>query len=177
MESVKLSTGTKVGYILLGIISCIAGIWLFMYPSLTQNTLALVLGWMLVAYGIVTIISYFAQDLYRTVFRWNLLYGILLVVLGFVLLMNMTAAMNFLGIVVGIALLVDCALRIWLSIEMKRLGISAWWLILILAVLTGIVGFMFVLNPGNSGTLLTMYIGAAFLTQGFLDLSVGIFSI
>ncbi|MCI9040825.1 hypothetical protein, partial [Dubosiella newyorkensis] len=31
-----LGTGTKILYIVLGIISCIAGVWLFMYPGLTE---------------------------------------------------------------------------------------------------------------------------------------------
>lgn len=172
----NLTAGTKFGYILMGIISCIAGIWLFMYPALNTGTLGLVLGCMLIGYGIVAVISYFSAGAFKNVFRFSLIWGILLIVLGCIMLWNIQGTMNFLGLLLGVVLLVDAGLRIWFAIEARGLGITPWWVVVITAVLQIIVACMFLFNPGQSGELLTMYIGATFLAQGLIDLSVGIFA-
>ena len=133
----NLTGGTRIAYILMGIISCIAGVWMFMYPGLNTPTLGWVLGCMFVAYGIVEIISYFSS---------------------------------------GVILLIGAGLRIWFSFEAKSLGVSSWWAILILGILQLVVACMFLFNPSQSGELLTVYVGALFLSQGLMDLSIGIFA-
>lgn len=171
-----LGTGTKILYIVLGIISCIAGVWLFMYPGLTEGTLGLVMGCMMIGYGVAAILSYFAEGDFKQFFRFNLILGIVLIVVGIVLLMNIHGMMNFLGMLVGAFLVIDAALRIWLSFSVKSAGISSWWLMLVLGILMAIVGCYFLFNPGMSGYLLTVLIGAMFISQGAMDISVGLFA-
>ena len=149
-----LGTGTKILYIVLGIISCIAGVWLFMYPGLTEGTLGLVMGCMMIGYGVAAILSYFAEGDFKQFFRCNLI----------------------LGMLVGAFLVIDAALRIWLSFSVKSAGISSWWLMLVLGILMAIVGCYFLFNPGMSGYLLTVLIGAMFISQGAMDISVGLFA-
>ena len=171
-----LGTGTKIGYIVIGIISCIAGIWLFMYPAVEEQVLGMVMGWLMIFYGIMAIVSYFSADALKPIFRFNIWFGILLIVFGIVLLTNIHGTMNFLGILVGIFLLCDAALRCWLAFELKNTGVKGWGFILLFAILMAIVAFFFLFHPGSSGYLLTILIGAMFLTQGITDVSVGIFA-
>nr|WP_289753665.1 DUF308 domain-containing protein [Faecalibaculum rodentium] len=84
--------------------------------------------------------------------------------------------MNFLGILLGVVLLIGAGLRIWFSFEAKAIGVSSWWAILILGILQLVVACMFLFNPSQSGELLTVYVGALFLSQGLMDLSIGIFA-
>lgn len=171
-----LSTGSKIFYIVIGIISCIAGLWMFMYPVSTESTLGLVMGCMMIGYGIASIFSYFGTGDFKAFFRFNLIFGILLIVFGIILLTNIHATMNFLGVLVGIFLLVDAVLRLWLSFSVKSAGIGGWWLMLLFAILMGIVACFFLFNPSMSGVLLTTLVGALFLSQGAMDISVGIFA-
>lgn len=171
-----LSTGTKIAYIVIGIISCIAGIWLFMYPGVEEQVLGMVMGWLMIFYGIMSICSYFAADALKPIFRFNIWIGILLIVFGIILLTNIHGTMNFLGILVGIFLLCDAALSCWLAFELKKTGGASWGWILFCAILNAIVAFFFLLNPGSSGYLLTILIGAMFLSQGIVDISVGMFA-
>lgn len=119
-----LSTGTKIAYIVIGIISCIAGIWLFMYPGVEEQVLGMVMGWLMIFYGIMAICSYFAADALKPILKFNIWIGILLIVFGIVLLSNIHATMNFLGILVGIFLIFDAALSFWLAFELKNTGMK-----------------------------------------------------
>ena len=172
----NLTAGTRIGYILMGIISCVAGVWMFLYPGLNTPTLGMVLGAMFVGYGIVEIISYFSSGAFRSICRYSLIMGIVLIVLGIVMFTNLVGTMNFLGILLGVVLLIGAGLRIWFSFEAKAIGVSSWWAILILGILQLVVACMFLFNPSQSGELLTVYVGALFLSQGLMDLSIGIFA-
>lgn len=56
--------------------------------------------------------------------------------------------------------------------DSKRFGIAAWWLILLLAVLTGFVGLLLVFRPVESAHVLTMLLGVSLLAEGILNLCV-----
>ncbi len=172
----NLTAGTRIGYILMGIISCVAGVWMFLYHGLNTPTLGMVLCAMFVGYGIVEIISYFSSGAFRSIFRYSLIMGIVLIVLGIVMFTNLVGTMNFLGILLGVVLLIGAGLRIWFSFEAKAIGVSSWWAILIMGILQLVVACMFLFNPSQSGELLTVYVGALFLSQGLMDLSIGIFA-
>ena len=176
MNTGNLTAGTKIGYILMGIISAIAGIWLFMYPGLTTGTLGMTLGILFIGYGIVAIISYFGEGPYRKIFKFNLILGILLIIFGICMLMNIQGMMDFLGILTGILLLVDACFRIYVSMIAKGLGVTPWWLVLIMAVLQIVLALMFLFNPSASGEMFTMLVGATFLSQGIMDISIGFFA-
>lgn len=176
MNTTNMSAGSKILLILLGIVSCIAGIWLFMYPGLNEGTLGMTLGIMFIAYGVVSIVTYMGEGPYKSLFKGYLILGIIMIVFGCIMLWNIHWTMNFLGILMGIILLVGACFRIWFSTIAKGVGATAWWLILIVAILQVILALMFLFNPGASGVLLTMLVGAMFLSQGAMDISIGIFA-
>lgn len=177
MENTKVSGWTRVAYIALGILYCVTGLYLFMYPAINTYTLGMVLGISLIVYGIIKIVSYFFINKYKSIFRFELVLGILMTIFGFIMINNIGSGMNFLGIMTGIALVVDAFIRGYFSFEVKGLGISGWWAILIMAILTGICGCFFLFNPSASGVLLTALVGATFLSIGFSNLFLGIFAL
>ena len=58
--------------------------------------------------------------------------------------------------------------------EAKRFGISQWWLVLLLAVLTGVIGLLLVLRPAEGARVMVMLMGASLLLDGALNLSVAL---
>jgi uncharacterized membrane protein HdeD (DUF308 family) len=177
MEQTKLSGWTRAAYILIGILYAITGLYLFLYPSINVYSLGWVLGISLIVYGIFKVFAYFTYGSYKQIFRYELIVGILMIIFGIILVMNIGSGMNFLGILTGIALLVDAALRVYFSFEAKKEGISGWWTILVMAVITGICACLFLFNPSMSGVYLTMLIGAIFLSSGLSNLFFGIFAL
>lgn len=47
----------------------------------------------------------------------------------------------------GIPVLADGLFKIQVAVDAKRFGIGQWWLVLLLAVLTGVIGLLLVLRP------------------------------
>lgn len=176
MEQGRLTGWSRVALIALGILYAVTGLYLFMYPGINEYTLGLVMGIYLIVYGIVKVISYFGSGMYKPFFKYEIVIGVLMVIFGIILCTNVYGSMNFLGILTGIALLVDSVVRIYFSIEFKKAGVSGWWAILLMAIITAVCACFFLFYPSQSGLMLTVLVGAMFLSIGFENLFLGIFA-
>ena len=116
------------------------------------------------------IIGLCSKDLYRLVFQFDLAFGILFVVLGFILIIRTDAMVNLICIVMGICVLADALLKIQISIDSRAFGIKKWWLILAMAILTGVAGFLLIFRPSESIQTIMILFGIALITEGVLNL-------
>ena len=82
--------------------------------------------------------------------------------------------MDFIFISLGVAILTDGLFKVQISVDSKRFGIPTWWLTLLMAVVTGVVGLTLVFRPWDSARLLTRLLGAALLCEGVLNLCVAV---
>ena len=64
----------------------------------------------------------------------------------------------------------DALLKIQISIDSKAFGIRMWWLILAVAIITGIIGFLLVLRPTESTEIVMLLLGMTLITEGVLNL-------
>lgn len=121
-------------------------------------------------FGLVKIIGYCSKDLYRLAFQFDLAFGILFVVLGFILIIRTDAMVNLICIVMGICVLADALLKIQISIDSRAFGIKKWWLILAMAILTGVAGFLLTFRPSESIQIIMILFGIVLITEGVLNL-------
>lgn len=170
MLSNKWIRTAKIGYIVTSVIFCLLGILLFTVPDFSLSLLCTVCGILLILFGIIKIIGYLSKDLYRLAFQYDLAGGILLVALGLLLLLRSDIMIPVISAVLGIYTLADALLKIQISIDARHFGIRQWWLILIIAILTGVVGFLLIFRPFESMQGILMLIGIALLTEGVLNL-------
>ena len=137
----------KVGYIIISILLCILGIVLIIVPDFSLILLCRLSGILLVLFGIVKIIGYCSKDLYRLAFQYDLAFGILLSALGVIMIFRTSTMIPLLCILFGILVLADALLKIQIAIDSKNFGIQKWWLILLAAITTGVMGFLLVSCP------------------------------
>ena len=160
----------KTGYIIISILLCVLGIVLIAVPDFSVTLLCVLGGGIMMLFGLVKIIGYCSKDLYRLAFQFDLAFGILFVVLGFILIIRTDAMVNLICIVMGICVLADALLKIQISIDSKTFGIQKWWLILAMAILTGVAGFLLVFRPSESIQTIMILFGIALITEGVLNL-------
>lgn len=160
----------KVGYIVISALLCILGIVLMAVPDFSAFLLCRIGGVLLILFGLVKLIGYCSKDLYRLAFQYDLAFGILLIALGAVLIVRSDSMINMICIFLGISILADALLKVQISIDAKAFGIRRWWLILAVAILTGIIGFLLVFRPSEGARLLMLLLGAALFTEGALNL-------
>lgn len=160
----------KTGYIIISILLCVLGIVLIAVPDFSVTLLCVLGGGIMMLFGLVKIIGYCSKDLYRLAFQFDLAFGILFVVLGFILIIRTDAMVNLICIVMGICVLADALLKIQISIDSRAFGIKKWWLILAMAILTGVAGFLLVFRPSESIQVIVILLGISLITEGVLNL-------
>ena len=160
----------KTGYIISSILLCVLGIVLIAVPDFSVTLLCVLGGGIMMLFGLVKIIGYCSKDLYRLAFQFDLAFGILFVVLGFILIIRTDAMVNLICIVMGICVLADALLKIQISIDSRAFGIKKWWLILAMAILTGVAGFLLIFRPSESIQIIMILFGIVLITEGVLNL-------
>lgn len=172
MRSVTPMKIAKTGYIIMSAVFCIVGILFIARPELSVKIIGRGLGIAMILFGCIKLVGYFSRDLFRLAFQYDLEFGILLIALGVIVFIRSPNVMNFIFIALGIAILADGLFKVQIAVDSKRFGIAAWWLILLLAVLTGFVGLLLVFRPVESAHALTMLLGVSLLAEGILNLCV-----
>jgi uncharacterized membrane protein HdeD (DUF308 family) len=170
MRSVAPMKIAKIGYIVVSVLFCIAGILFIALPEISTKIVGIEIGIAAIVFCIVKLIGYFSKDLYRLAFQFDLEFGILMVVLGTIVLFNPKNVMAFIAAAFGIAILFDGLFKIRIALDSKRFGIKDWWLILSLAIIAGIIGVALIFDSAFGAGVLTILIGVSFLSEGILNL-------
>ena len=161
----------KIGYIIMSSMLCLLGIILIIAPDFSISLLGILCGSILVVFGVIRLVGYFSKDLFRLAFQYDLVFGILMLVIGSVVLVRPDGVLNFVCIALGISILADALFKIQIAMESKRFGIKEWWLIFDTAIIAGICGLILIFRPAEGSSLLTVLFGVALLSEGILNMS------
>lgn len=102
--------------------------------------------------------------------------GIVLVLLGIWICTQPRIVLSIIPVVVGIIVLIHGLMDIQYTLDIKRTGSTKWWIALIAAILTLIVGLLLVFNPFTAYEITMIMLGIAMLYDGGSDLVLLIFS-
>lgn len=170
MISERYTKAAKTGYIAMSAILGAIGVMLIAVPDFSAVLAARICGGILAAFGIFKLIGYFSKDLYRLAFQYDLAFGILLLSIGTVMLIRPGKAIHFICAMMGVYILADGLMKIQISIDARRFGLSSWLYILITAIFACIAGLIMLFRPDNSASILTMLLGISLLSEGVLNL-------
>ncbi len=165
----KLRTA-KYGYIVISILISAFGITLIAFPKFSVSLLCWIGGVLLILFGLVKIIGYISKDPYRLAFQFDLAFGIFVMALGAVLILRTDELLHIISILFGIGIFADALLKVQIAIDSKNFGIDKWWIILSIAIITGIVGFLLIFRPYASVKLIMILLGISLLSEGILNL-------
>ena len=128
------------GYVVLGLV------FLF-WPELSLMTLCYAFGILTIVYGIVHLIGYFVRDRLISVFRYDLVIGIIAVALGIMMLIRPQYIVSILPILLGIFIILSSIMKIQNAIDLKRVDYPRWWLILVFALISIALGAILIWQP------------------------------
>lgn len=177
MEAIRQLKIAKNGYIIMSLLFVILGICLIIWPDCSLKLFCTLIGIMLIAYGCIKIVGYFSKDYYCLAFQFDLAFGILLIAVGAIIIARREQVVNLIFAIFGILTLVDALFKIQMSMDAKRFGLSLWWRILVVAVLTGILGVLLLIRPFDAAEIMMILVGVSFLFEGILNLCVAIYTI
>lgn len=150
------------GFIALGLV-------LIIWPAETLKTSCYILAVILIAIGVVSLISYMRKDINRLVYRYDLVVGVSAVLGGVLVIIKAEQLMELIPVVLGFLVTISGILKIQNSIDMFRLGHGTWHIAFALAVINIAFGVILLINP-FAWEVFIACIGVALCYSGVTDL-------
>ena len=168
MRSVVPMKTAKIGCIGVSLILFLVGVLLLIDPAEYGRAIGMVVGYSMIVFGAFKLVGYFSKDLFRLAFQYDLAFGILLIALGVIAVLRTENVMEFLSITIGIAVLADALFKIQISVDSKEFGIGRWWLILAMAIITGLIGLVLIFDSVD-GVVLVRLLGICIMAEGIMS--------
>ena len=131
----------KWGYILLFITILAVGLTFIIFDEGATKNLAIAIGIIIIVFGTVFAVSALAEKERGFKFGFRIILGICIVVSGAITIIA-NQAIGFIISLFALFLIMDSAFKLGTASYSKRYGVSAWWLILIFAILVASGGYV-----------------------------------
>lgn len=151
------------------ILYALLGLVVFLNSEMTNKMIGLLIGTFFLISGILSIFTFVDKNKIR-LFRWNLIFGILSLLLGILIMFNPLSIVNFLNITLGIWLIVEAFNKIVYFTYLKKVGEESGKILLVSSILFFFLGIMIILNPFRS-LLITKTIGIFIILYNILNLN------
>ena len=166
----------KHNYFINAVIVVILGIVLVIWPHILGVMLCYLLGGALIVMGVFQLISFLRGERLGFYNKFVMMMGIVLVLLGIWICAQPRIVLSIIPVVVGIIVLIHGLMDIQYTLDIKKAGSEKWWIALIAAALTLIVGLLLMLNPFTAYEITMVLLGVAMLYDGGSDLALLLFS-
>lgn len=154
--------------IMMSVIAIIIGIFMIMYPGISLATLGVIVALFMIINGAVLIYVDVKAWSYNVPFD-GLLQGILRIVLGVLLIMNPDSMAVYIGIVMGIWIIISGFSGIKLAYHLRYTN-APWVLMIILNVLNILVGGAVLYSPVLSSMSLATAVGMVLIIYSILNI-------
>lgn len=155
-----------------GIISALLGCVLMFWPGLSMGLICQFVGAALTITGVLTALVFFTQPKENPFRTASLIAGILLAVLGIFIMLKPSFLVEFVPIFVGVIVLFDGMMNLIETFDLMKQKYSRWWISLIFAVLTIILGVLLILRPFGIAKFIMQAIGVIMLYNGISDIFI-----
>lgn len=166
----------RILWAVLGALMIIAGIVCLCVPGITEATLALTYGIILLVSGIADIAIFAVWGPAMFGAGWLLLDGILTILLSMFLLFNMGFTALALPYIFGMWLMFSGISKFVSSFDLRTFGVRGWGWMMALGIVMAAVGFVAFLDPVLSTFAMTVITGIMFILYGISDIIHAIFA-
>ena len=164
----------KTGYLAASVLLAVLGVLLLVCPEFDGGLLETLLGAGLLLCGVIRMMGYFAKDLYRLAFQFDLAFGLLLCLVGLAFLTRLVSGVPMTRTMIGVMILADGLFKIQIALDAKKFGLKKWSLIAVLAALAAAAGVLLAALPLESPASMRVALGAALAADGALGLTVAV---
>ena len=130
----------SVASILTSIAIGILGLIILFNPNETIALLSLILGIIIMIIGIGKIISYIILRKESNFSNYDLIYGIIAIVISIIMLANANAFATIVRVIIGIWIAYTGIMKLIYALNLKSLSSSSWIAVMIMAIITIIAG-------------------------------------
>ncbi len=145
------------------------GLLFLLAPTASQRLICYVLGGAAMVVGIMRVVFYFTKNDLSRAFENDLAVGIVALIAGIYLFTQPDAIWNWVPVLLGFAIVFDSIIKLQHSFDLRRGDFSMWWLVLIAALATFVLGLLLIMNTFD-GNLLFYYLGIVLIVDGVVNL-------
>lgn len=156
--------------IITSIVTAIVGVVIICNPMVTMKIVAYALGAVFIVFGLVKLISYFMAKGTYDFYNYEIIYGILAIIIGIITIVYSGTIGTIFRIIIGVWILYSGLMRLGLVSKLKKLQINEWKYALVIAILILICGVYVLLKAETIG----IAIGIAILIYSIMDIVEGI---
>lgn len=155
--------------LIIGILLIVNGVIFIANPIESVITLVNVIAIFLMMVGILRIIRYFTDDMFKSgVF---LVGGVLDIILGIIIISNQPVSVAAFTTFIGFWQLFSGVSEIAISIDLKRFNMPRWWLGILTGIFGIILGFMLIKDTVFSSVYISLLVGIYMIAFGITFIS------
>ncbi|MCR5344264.1 MAG: DUF308 domain-containing protein [Butyrivibrio sp.] len=167
----KFFVKLKTNFLVDALILIAVGALLIFLPGTTLNLLTKVIGGVVLAAGVISIVTSLLSKNQGLIARNSSIgFGLVIAVLGVWILLNPHFFESIIPVIAGVIMLFSGLMNLGETLSLGRSKYGNWWIALILAVLTVAGGLYLVLNPVTTMKYIVQIIGAALAYNGISNL-------
>ncbi len=162
--------GLKANYTVSAGLCTLLGLVLLIWPGTTMRIVCTLLGGMLLIYGLTQIVIYLINKERTMISQGMMVFGIVLAVIGVWILMQPDMIIMAVPVIVGVLIVIHGVHNVVQAVALKRDGYDRWWLALMFAALTVVLGGILVYNPFEVAETVVRFIGLFLIYDGVSDI-------
>ena len=144
----------------------ILGLIILFNPNETIALLSLILGIIIMIIGIGKIISYIILRKESNFSNYDLIYGIIAIVISIIMLANANAFATIVRVIIGIWIAYTGIMKLIYALNLKSLSSSSWIAVMIMAIITIIAGVYIAIDS----SILIMVFGVILIAYAVIDI-------
>ena len=161
--------------LLVGVVLFVAGILVFVYPAQSYVGLSVIFGWVMLISGVLEVILSATNRHYVTGRGWMLAGGIIEIILGIILILNVALSAATLPVFVGFWLMFRAFSTIGLGSDMNAIGITGSGWTIFSGVLLLLCSLWMLFRPLVFGTVAVIaWAGVSLLLAGIAAFSLSL---
>lgn len=173
MRMKEKSSGNLKGFQWDGLLTAVmyiaAGTVLLLFPETTAKTICYMIAIVVMAYGLMKVITYLFKGLEQNIHKNDLVIGLMCFILGLILIFKSKTVISIIPILLGILVLISGFGKLQSSIDVKRMKNGNWQYFLIIALINIGLGLVLIFNPFEAAKTLFRLVGICMLFSGITD--------
>lgn len=157
----------KTNAVISSVLCVILGLVLVLWPGMSMRIVCTAVGVVLILSGVMRMIAYFTARDGSLFSQANLIFGIVLAVVGVWIVMKPDKVMAVIPIIVGIVIVIHGLQNLQQAFGLLRDKYEKWWVALLLGVFTVGFGALLICRPFAAIDTVVMLIGCFLIYDGF----------
>lgn len=156
----------KANDLLSSLILAVIGMVLLIWPGTSTQVVCMVLGGVLLAYGIIQMALYLVAKEKTLYLQGMLVLGIILSVIGAWILIKPEMIIGAIPVIMGIMIAMHGVHNIVQGIQLKGMDYEKWWIAFVLGIITVSLGGVLIYNPFRVVNTVVRVIGGFLIYDG-----------